>query len=126
MAGDSEDWEPLVFELTLSGQVDAEDTFAVAHQCRDAETMPTCTFIDPATVICSGDEEQQADWGSPPCEARSYRLELKREAGTTVDYALLRWAESLPAEPARMLADAVSNTFARGSDDIRDAFSRRS
>ena len=108
MAGFPEDWEPLVFELTLSGEVDAQDTFAVEHQCQDSGTMPECAFIEPQTVFCSGDEGQQEDWGSPPCAARTYRLELKREAGVTINYALLRWSGSFAGEPIRMLRDSVT------------------
>lgn len=107
-AASHDDWEPLVFELTLTRTVDPGDTFAVTHACRDWETNPECAFVHRLTILCSGDEGHQQNWGSPPCEAGTYRLELKREAGVTVDYGLARWVGSLAAEPTYMLRGSVT------------------
>jgi hypothetical protein len=103
--GEREGWEPLVFELTLSGPVDPNDTFGIEHACR---TTDLCAFVERLTIVCSGDKRQQEDWGSLPCAARTYRLELEREAGVTVDYALARWAGSLAGQPSHMLAGSVT------------------
>ena len=54
--------EPLVFELTLSGDVNPEHTFGVAHECDDTDV---CQFIEDLSIFCTGDEQQREDWATP-------------------------------------------------------------
>jgi hypothetical protein len=79
--------DPLVFELTLSGNVDPGDSFGVAHEC---EGPDICQFIEDLSVFCSGDEQLRQDWGYPECTPGVYRLELGHRDGVTIHYALLR------------------------------------
>ncbi len=108
-AGYPEDWEPLVFELTLTGDVDSEDTFAVSHACADGAEQPECIFIEPWSYFCSGNEDFRADYGYPECVAGTFRIELERAAGVTVEYELLRWPD-WPEESTleRHLADSLT------------------
>ena len=105
IAGYPEGWERVGFELTLSGEIDPDDTFAVEHSCGSTNE---CVFIHVLTVLCSGDDAQPKPFGSPPCEARTYRLELKRAAGVTVEYGLARWAGAPIGEPTHLLPGSVT------------------
>jgi hypothetical protein len=102
-AGVPDDVEPLVFELTLSGDVNPEDSFAVEHEC---EGPDTCQFIEDVSVFCSGDEQQRQDWGYPECAPGTYRLELGHRDGVTIHYALVRFPDGA-ADFDRHLAGSV-------------------
>jgi hypothetical protein len=86
LAGDREDWEPLIFELTLAGDVDPDDTFAIVHLCLDGDAQPECIFIHGSTPVCTG-EEWGPDWGLEPCVARTYQ-------GPPTGGGLESWADS--------------------------------
>jgi hypothetical protein len=83
---------PLVFELTLSGAVDPEDSFGITHVCTDSLERPDCAFVEGGNTFCSGDEQLRQDWGYPECGAGTYTISYLREPGVTVEYELLRTA----------------------------------
>jgi hypothetical protein len=104
-AGFPEDWEPLVFELTLAGDIDLDDTFGVAHACDDT---PECAFVEDRSIFCSGNRELRDTWGYRVCRVGTFTIELAGQSGVTVDYALVRFVDSAFGEPIDLLPGAVT------------------
>jgi CHRD domain len=88
--GYPKDYEPLVFELTLTGDIDSADTFGVSHECLDGDEFPECHFIEDLSIFCTGIEAQRESWGYPECRAGTFLIEYERRPGWTIAYALLR------------------------------------
>jgi len=104
--GYPEHWDPLVFELTLSGNVDPEDSFGILHVCSDSLERPDCAFVEPGNTFCSGDEQLRRDWGFPVCGPGTFTINYRREPGVTVEYELLRLKSNSDAE--RHLAGSIT------------------
>ena len=102
-----EEGEPVVFELTLSGDVNPEDAFGLFHQC---QTRDECVFIHAGTPVCSNDEQTNADYGLETCEARTYRVTFERAVGDTIEYGITFWDEGYGFDrvPAYLLRDSVT------------------
>lgn len=81
LAGD--DYEEVVFRVTLEGPVNPSHTFAVERQC--AEQI--CVTED-IVIVCS---PPNAYYDYPVCSATTYEFTSTIRAGLTVEYALLRW-----------------------------------
>lgn len=97
--------EPVNFELTLSGDVDRDDTFGLFHQC---ETRNECVFIHDVDPVCSSNEELNAAYGWYPCAARTYRVTYERVAGDSIDYAIAFWDEEFHGPPEYLLRDSIT------------------
>lgn len=100
-----EEGETVVWELTLSGDVDADDSFGIFHQC---ETRNECVFIHDADPVCTSHEQLNRDYGWEPCEARTYRVTSERAVGDTIDYAIAFWDEEFHGLPEYLLRDSVT------------------
>ncbi len=77
-----DEYEEVVFRVTLEGPVPPTHTFAVYREC----TGPSCV-IDSATVLCSPPNEV---YDYEPCTETSYEFTLMIEAGRTIEYHLIR------------------------------------
>ena len=104
VAGD-EEGEPVVFELTLAGDVDSDDSFSIFHQCA---TRNECVFIHDLSPLCTSDEQINAAYGMEPCEARTYRVTYERAVGDEITYAIAFWDEEFNGVPEHLLSDSVT------------------
>ena len=100
-----EEREPVVWELTLSGDVDTDDSFGIFHQC---DTTPDCAFIHDYDIVCSADDELNELYGWERCQSRTYRMTYDKPAGSTIDYAIAFWDEELSGMPQNLLRDSVT------------------
>lgn len=102
-----EEGEPVVLELTLSGDVDPEDAFSLFHQC---ETRNECVFVHDHTPVCSNDEQTNADYALERCEARTYQVTHERAGGDTIEYAIAFWNGGYEVDrmPAYLLRDSIT------------------
>lgn len=105
VAAGEEEREPVIWELTISGDVDTDDSFGIFHQC---DTTPECAFIHDSDVVCSADDEINELYGWGRCESRTYRLTYDRPAGSTIDYAIAFWDEQFTGMPEYLLRDSVA------------------
>ena len=78
-----EEYEEVVFRVTLEGPVNPTHTFAVRRGCQEE----TCVTED-IVIVCSPPNDNY-DW--PTCSATTYEFTSQIRAGLTVEYALLRW-----------------------------------
>jgi hypothetical protein len=105
-AAGTEDQEPLVFQLTLSGNVHPDDSFGLERLC--VEKDPACAFIDSHGIFCVAEPLATAE--HPACETGTFTLDYEREAGVTVEYSLVRWTSPpiAGADLERHLSDSVT------------------
>ncbi len=84
IAGEAEEYEEVVFRVTLEGPVDPSHTFAVRRSCAEEICVTEDIFI-----VCSPPDANY-DWQT--CSATTYEFTSRIRAGLTVEYALLQWS----------------------------------
>lgn len=77
-----EEYEEILFRVTLEGPVDPSHAFSIRRSCRE-EPCVTQDIIE----LCGPPSEST---NVPTCSARTYELTSEIRAGLTIDYALLR------------------------------------
>lgn len=83
VAGEADEYEEVVFRVTLEGPVNPTHTLAVQRECPE-EICVTEAIV----LVCSPPHDSH---GLPACSATTYEFTSEIRAGLTVDYALLRW-----------------------------------
>ena len=96
-AGENDEFTAHVtFRLTLTGPVEADDSFAMEVECREE------ICVTPRHGVICGPPHPDGAW--EVCAAGTYELEIHVRPGLTVDYVLLRWPNAAPGtEPEEHL-----------------------
>lgn len=84
LAGEAEEYEEVVFRVTLEGPVNPMHTFAVQRECPEEICVTEAILL-----VCSPPDDSHR---LPACSATTYEFTSTIRAGLTVEYALLRWS----------------------------------
>lgn len=78
----TDEYEEVVFRVTLEGPIDPSHSFSIRHNCREQ----LCVTQD-IVELCAPPSEYT---NVPTCSATTYELTAEVRAGLTLDYALLQ------------------------------------